>query len=165
VKKERERKANGEDREEEAQDQGGATSEGEADTQQARWQRSPQDSSRAHGRAQDGGAAQGRLTKRGPSGLFPFGRIAGLRSGRRHFRKTPCDLYATGVRAGKSQSEAKLSFKFSARLGADTRQWIPSSIPAKDKKCGLDATEKPKNLQNRRQNPILYQQIIRFCSL
>ena len=39
--------------------------------QQARWQRSPQDRSRAHGGpAQDGGAAQGRLTKRGPLGYF-----------------------------------------------------------------------------------------------
>jgi hypothetical protein len=44
--------------------------------------------------------------------------------------------------------------------GADIRQWISSQIPAKHKKCGLDATERPKSLQNRPQNPILYQQII-----
>jgi hypothetical protein len=142
----RERKADGEDREEETQGEGDATSKGKADTQQACWQRSPQDSSRAPGPSKDGSAAQGGLTKRGLPRIFPFGRIAGLRSGRRHFRKTRCYVYATGVGAGKSPGQAKLSFKFSAQAGADIRQWIPSSIPAKQKKCGLDATEKPKSL-------------------
>jgi hypothetical protein len=59
-------KADGEDREEETQGEGDATSKGEADTQQARWQRAPQDGSRAPGPSQDGGAAQGGLTKARP---------------------------------------------------------------------------------------------------
>jgi hypothetical protein len=32
--------------------------------------------------------------------------------------------------------------------GADIRQWISSQIPAKHKKCGLDATEELKSPQN-----------------
>jgi len=57
--KERE-KANGEDREEETQgegDEGGAAFEGEADTQQARGQRAPKDSSWAPSPSQNSGAA------------------------------------------------------------------------------------------------------------
>jgi hypothetical protein len=160
----RERTADGEDREEETQGEGGAASQGEADTQQACWQRSPQDGGRAHRPSQDGGTAQGRLSKRNARGLLPFGRIADPRSDRRRFCKTHCCVCAIDVGARKIRSGTRFSFELSEIDSANIRQWIRSSIPAKHKKCGLAATESPKSLQNQPQNPILYQQIIWFCS-
>jgi hypothetical protein len=160
----RERKADGEDREEETQGEGGAASQGEADTQQACWQRSPQDGGRAHRPSRDGGTAQGRLSKRNARGLLPFGRIADPRSGRRRFARPIVAFARSTSGQEKSGSQTRFSFELSARNTANIRQWIRSSFRRNTKKCGLAATERPKSLQNRPQNPILYQQIIWFCS-
>jgi hypothetical protein len=64
------------------------------------------------------------------------------------------------ARSALRQVNPAVMFRDLALDGADIRQWISSQIPAKHKKCGLDATERPKSLQNCPQNPILYQQII-----
>jgi len=81
--KKKERTEDGEDREEESQGEGSATSQGEADPQQARWQRSPP-GSRAHTPSQGSDAPQGGLKKQG-KWLMRFRPDRGSRSGRRFF--------------------------------------------------------------------------------
>jgi len=125
-------KADGEDREEETQGQGGqggeggAASEGEADTQQARWQRAPKDDSPAHTPSQDCDAAQGGLSKKA---------VAYFCSAGSRVRDPAEDVFARPAleQVNPRMRRGYLS-KFLAIGSADIRQWIPSPIPAKHKK-------------------------------